>query len=33
MKALNTTNKAEIIFGDYEGNEKYAILMLYDGKK
>ena len=33
MKALNTTNKAEIIFGDYEGNEEYAILMLYDGKK
>lgn len=33
MKALNTTDKAEIIFGDYEGNEKYTILMLYDGKK
>lgn len=32
-KRTNKINKAEIIFGDYEGNGKCCIMLLYGGKR
>lgn len=33
METLNSNNKAEIIFGNYEGNVKCCIMLLYGGKR